>query len=85
MKPSDRLKEIEHIFSVYPRSVISEEMKWLIARVETLTEALEFYADKNNWEKIDGNSLWASNLKIQDCAYFNAGGGRARKALEGDE
>lgn len=51
-------------------------------QLKAMREGLEFYADKNNWEKIEGHTTWASNLKIKDCAFLNCGGGRARKLLE---
>lgn len=49
---------------------------------ERMRKALEFYANKDNWGKIQGHTTWASNLKIDDCAFFNTGGGRARAALK---
>jgi hypothetical protein len=45
-------------------------------------KALAFYADHTNWERIEGHTQWASNLKVQDCALLNCGGGRARLALQ---
>lgn len=51
------------------------------AFVKEAREALEFYADKNNWENVLGHTTWNSNLKEQDCAFLNCGGGRARKVL----
>ena len=50
--------------------------------VRELVEALKFYADRDNWENIAGHTKWASNLKVQDCAMLNCGGGRARLALQ---
>jgi hypothetical protein len=57
-------------------------------QVEMMRECAKFYADTKIWERINISSGpfhfqtdWASNLKLPDCAYFNTGGGRARKAL----
>lgn len=48
---------------------------------KVLIEALKYYADRHNWERIEGHTAWASNLNNQDCAMLNCGGGRARLAL----
>lgn len=53
----------------------------VIADNDRMRAALEFYADSKNWERIEGHTKWASNLKVQDCALLNCGGGRARLAL----
>ncbi len=47
-----------------------------------MRDALKFYGDKHNWEGIPGHTKWASNLKAQDCALLNCGGGRARLVIE---
>ena len=54
-------------------------------KVKVLVDALEFYADIKNWEKIEGHTKWASNLMVEDCSLYNCGGGRAREALKGWE
>lgn len=69
--------------------IIATEDQWntrpiedrLRAENEILRKAVEFYADKENWQTTSGHSSWAWALKTQDCAYFNTGGGRARAAL----
>lgn len=53
----------------------------LLPIIEEAKEALQVYGKKGNWEYIEGHTNWASNLKIQDCAMYNCGGGAARKAL----
>lgn len=57
------------------------DVPMLLDALEIALEALEFYADRTNWERIDGHTRWSSNLKIQDWALYNTGGGRARLAL----
>ena len=47
-----------------------------------MRECLEFYASSKNWEAIIGHTKWMSNLKIEDCAFLNCGGGRARALLK---
>lgn len=61
---------------------ISEEVVRLESQNKKLIEALEFYANKNNWEAIPGHTRFMSSLKIEDCAFYNCGGGRARLVLE---
>lgn len=51
-------------------------------RAERYEKALQFYANKDIWERIEGHTRWASNLKVDDCALLNCGGGRARLALK---
>ena len=57
-----------------------DEVKMLIDSAEVMAKALEFYANKDNWEHIIGHTKWASNLRIEDCAFLNCGGGIARLA-----
>lgn len=59
-----------------------EEIEKLKEQIEKMKECLEFYARVSNWESIVGHTKFMSNLKVEDCAFFNCGGGRARLILE---
>lgn len=62
-------------------TIASDKLNALRAQLEVARGALEFYANKDNWERIEGHTKWASNFKLLDCALYNAGGGRARMAI----
>lgn len=55
-------------------------LRSLLDALDETRAALEFYADRENWWKPLGAG-WASALSKEDCAMWNAGGGRARLAI----
>jgi len=97
MKPSERLKKIEYrLYQNLPWISDREDQLWILNRVKNLTEALEFYANKDNWKDVweeRGNE--SSHFKyfcqlrqrtddfekLEEPHHFYAGR-RARKALE---
>lgn len=70
------LELVDRSAELYKKRInrLTEELRWC-------RDALAFYADRNNWERIEGHTKWASNLNKPDCAMLNCGGGRARLAL----
>jgi len=66
------------------RQKIIDEQAAEIAKLDealaVLLEAVGFYASTEHWEYIPGHTKWCSNLNVEDCAMYNAGGGRARMA-----
>jgi hypothetical protein len=99
MKHKERLKELEkELYEGNAFEVLSiENTEYLIKRIKVLTEALEFYANKNNWRdlwEVEGKEspdfkyffLLRQRTKDfdQELPYHFYAGKRARKALENE-
>lgn len=82
--------EEPYSFSSYCSGLIynhDKEIEEIKKKLEKADGVIKFYADKNNWEAIAGHTKFMSNLKVDDCAFLNCGGGMARAYLKenGDE
>jgi len=56
-------------------------------KLDRAVEVLGFYAEVKNWtlpmSVVRGAvGSWRNTLAVEDCAFFNAGGGRARQAIK---
>ena len=81
-KLKDKLETVVGIHNLQ-RSKIDELEKELSQKeklLELAIEALDFYADCNNWLK--QNQKKATRNNVTDCSFIRYGGERARQALE---